>query len=304
MRFTTSVLLSHSGYCIAYSPTGRCFAVGCESGLVVVVDSATHTVLHTLKGHSDDVLSCAFSIDGTLLATASADKTVKLWQVETGSKVRTLTGHSNDVNGVVFTSDGKHIISAGDDKTARVWDVASGTLVKRLTTPGVGCSVALSALGTLLAIGFSEGMVALFDVTRDYTPLSTFRAHVGMVPYWLQVSFSPVAGSTKVVTCSSMEKNVKVWDLSGQQPGRDVSFIGSLRGHTEGVQDVRFSGDGALIASSSLDNTVKVWDAVTGRELRTLTGHSSSVSGVSFHPTNSGVLVSSSNDFTARVWSE
>ena len=96
---------------------------------MAVVDSATHTVLHTLKGHRIRVLSCAFSPDGALLATACADKTVKLWQVATGSEVHTLRGHTDRVRCVVFTADGKHIISAGFDMTGRVWDIASGTPV-------------------------------------------------------------------------------------------------------------------------------------------------------------------------------
>ena len=60
-------------------------------------------------------------------------------------------------------------------------------------------------------------------------------------------------------------------------------FVGVLPGHTEGIPDVRFSGDGALIATASRDQTVRVWDAVTGREVHTLTGHSGFVLGLAFH---------------------
>ena len=78
--------------------------------------------------------------------------------------------------------------------------------------------------------------------------------------------------------------------------------VAVLRGHTDGICDVRFSADGALIATGSKDNTVKVWDAVTGRELHTLTGDTDPVYGVAFHPTDSGVLVSCSYVKTAQVW--
>jgi len=123
-------------YCVL--PTGV-FAVG-SFGVSdpVVLDSTTHKVLHALKGHKDSVCCCAFSRDGRLLATASLDKTVKLFQVESGSEMRTLTGHTNSVYGVMFTADGKHIISVSWDETARVWDVASGTLLHKLALPGEG----------------------------------------------------------------------------------------------------------------------------------------------------------------------
>ena len=236
--------------------------------------------------------------------TASVDRTVKLWQVATGSEVRTLSGLTGSVYGVVFTVDGKHIISASDDKTARVWDVASGTPVHTLSLPGQGFSVALSASGTLLAVGCMEGMVALFDVAKGYTPMSTFTAHAGGSGYWFRLCFSPVAGSALLVTCSGKENEAKVWDLSNMTAAVAAAPkpVAVLRGHTKGILDVRFSGDGALIATASGDKTVKVWDAVTGRELHTLTGHTDTVCGVAFHPTDSGVLVSCSDDKTARVW--
>ena len=89
----------------------------------MLVDSATHIICHTFQAYSRAVLCCAFSPDGTLLATSSGDETVKLWQVAIGSEVRTLSQHAGWGISVVFTVDGKHIISASEDRTARVYDV-------------------------------------------------------------------------------------------------------------------------------------------------------------------------------------
>jgi WD40 repeat protein len=80
----------------------------------------------------------AFSPDGRLLASGSADNTIKLWDVATGSEVRTLTGHTDDVNSVAFSPDGRLLASGpwdktGWDKTIKLWDVATGSEVRTLT---------------------------------------------------------------------------------------------------------------------------------------------------------------------------
>jgi len=185
-----------------------------------------------------------------------------------------LTGHTNLVNCVLFKPDGKHIISASFDMTARLWDIASGKQLNTLLLPGQGSSVALSASGTLLAVGCTEGMVALFDVTTGYTLLTTFSAHLGSSSAWFGLCFSPVCGSLLLATCSRMDSTATVWDLSTAvvaAAGAEPTPVAVLQGHTKVISDVRLSGDGTLIATASDDNTVRVWDAVTGQELHKLT---------------------------------
>ncbi|MHC5719106.1 MAG: WD40 repeat domain-containing protein, partial [Nostoc sp.] len=89
--------------------------------------------LNTLEGHSSWVYSVVFSPDGQRLASASDDKTIKLWDVATGKAVQTLTGHSRGVNSVVFSPDGHRLASASDDKTIKLWDVATGKALQTLT---------------------------------------------------------------------------------------------------------------------------------------------------------------------------
>ncbi|KAH8742353.1 hypothetical protein F5883DRAFT_478116 [Diaporthe sp. PMI_573] len=85
--------------------------------------------LSTLEGHSDMVISVAFSADGRRLASGSRDHTVKIWDAESGANVRTLEGHSGGVTSVAFSADGRRLASGSRDHTVKIWDVESGACI-------------------------------------------------------------------------------------------------------------------------------------------------------------------------------
>jgi WD40 repeat protein len=118
------------GAVAAFSPDNKLLATSCTEGKAVkptgfakLWDLGTGKEKGALKGHTSYLTALAFSLDGKLLASASADKTVKLWDVAAVKELATLKGHTGAVNAVAFSPDGQMLVTAGADRTVRLWVV-------------------------------------------------------------------------------------------------------------------------------------------------------------------------------------
>ncbi|MCA2700410.1 MAG: hypothetical protein IM500_08185 [Microcystis sp. M179S2] len=242
-----------------------------------------------LDGHDRDVTSVNFSPDGKTLVSGSWDKTIKLWNVETGQEIRTLKGHDNWVNSVNFSPDGKTLVSGSADKTIKLWNVETGQEIRTLKGhDSYVLSVNFSPDGKTLVSGSWDKTIKLWNVETGQE-IRTLKGHHGNV---ISVNFSH---DGKTLVSGSWDGTIKLWNVeTGQE-------IRTLHGHDEPVNSVNFSSDGKTLVSGSDDKTIKLWNVETGKEIRTLKGHDYRVTSVNFSP-DGKTLVSGSDDKTIKLW--
>lgn len=242
-----------------------------------------------LEDHRAEIPSINFSPDGKILASASWDGTVKIWNLN-GSLRKTLrhsnTKDFNPINSVSVSPDNDLIASADDNGIIHLWKI-DGSFLRSIKTSNreIQDLIFNPNHREILAIGNSTGNIEFWNI--DGSHIRTIEGHKKLIT---SIAFSP---DGNMIASASDDSTIKLWNLDG-------SSLETLSGHQDSVKKVSFSADGKIIASASLDNTVKLWES-SGKLIDTLEGHTDSVWGINFSADNK-IIASAAQDNQIKLW--
>ena len=254
---------------MSLSPDGRLLAVAGE-WVNMVIAADTGALVAEQRGHEDTTFRVCFSPDGGEVASASGDASVRLWAPRNGRTHRIFAARPPDVpiTSLAFSADGVFEAAGGVDGVVRVWDARSGAFRHNLRGhEGAVQALAFSLESDWLYSGGADRTTRLWDMSRGtvsgYLPFFDRLDAIGAVACGgSEGYFASASGSWGR---ASLDHSIKIWQPHFDRPKR------ALRGHTAGVRAIAYAPRVDVLASASIDGTVKLWNTRQAQCLQTLT---------------------------------
>ena len=282
-----NVALDEGGvYSVAVSPTSPdIIATGGWNGKIKLWlknNNGTQQLLKTLPGHNKTISQVKFSPDGKFIASASWDKTIKLWNAKNGDYIDTLKHHKGGVNSVAFSPNSKLLVAASEDKTISIWQIADDKpqLLQTLTGHQDSVkSITISPDGKLIASGSYDKTIKLWDLKGNL--LHTLEGHDLAITC---LQFSP---DRNILASSSWDNTIKLWQINNRGQGQQLY---TLSGHQDGVTSLSFNSIGTILASGSGDRNIKLWDTKAGTLVKDIQGHPSQINSITFTVDDTAII--------------
>ena len=253
-------------------------------------------LLRDIPAHTSTVYRVAVSPDGKILASASGDRTVKLWRIADGSLIKSINAHSAAVRSVNFSPDGQTLASTSTDSTIKLWNVNDGNLLETLQGHSIGVyDVSFSPDSQTLVSASEDKTIRIWQ--RNNSLWKTLNGHQGEV---YTIAFNPQGN---LLASGGKDKKIRLWNIpdgSLRQTYAEYSSKNQL-GHWGSVLNLAFSPDGQTLASAGEEHWVKLWQVRDGYMMKTLLGNEREVNTINFSP-NGETLVSGGADGKIRLW--